>query len=367
MTQRIIEIVDYHQQQQNKQIFYDKKIPNMVPKCRIPWNTLIVNQEGVSYICISPAWLPKSIGRILDVNNIYDLLNSDEARAIRSEIYNGSYSYCNTTLCSHGGKWAKPYTNPTTLLTKDEFVSASTVTNLPTAIIFDFDYTCNFLCPSCRTEIVNENTSNITSVHDALVQHIKTVLLDEYKNTTAHTTFRWAGGEPFVSNAYLQLWEYIATFNNPNLKHKIQTNGSYIHKRVPLLIKMLPTIEEISISVDAGTEDTYTKLRVNGNWQVLKDNCILARSIIDSNGADTLLKSSFVTQLDNYQEIPEYVDLMFSMGFDNVSIDKMWNWGRTTDAEFERINITNPLHKDHAKLLAILDTVKNIPGVLIGI
>jgi hypothetical protein len=96
--ERVILFSDYHQRKNNNQILFDKKVKSS-RRCNFPWETLVVNQFGESYICLSPAWLPKSIGSLLDFNNIYDLLNSHEALSIRTEILNNRYSYCNSNIC----------------------------------------------------------------------------------------------------------------------------------------------------------------------------------------------------------------------------------------------------------------------------
>ena len=50
--ERYILISDYHQRKNNNHIFYDKKV--ITDKhCRNPWTSLIINQNGDSYICSS--------------------------------------------------------------------------------------------------------------------------------------------------------------------------------------------------------------------------------------------------------------------------------------------------------------------------
>jgi hypothetical protein len=147
--ERYINIVDYHQRKNNNQTLFDKQIKNL-PRCPNPWNRLVINQFGATYICSSPAWLPKSIGSLLDYDNFFSLLNSYEAREIRSEVLLNRYGYCNHNICDYftaqkvGSFSEDPIITPPTpnifkFLKEEEFPVNSIVDILPTEICLDFD------------------------------------------------------------------------------------------------------------------------------------------------------------------------------------------------------------------------------------
>jgi molybdenum cofactor biosynthesis enzyme MoaA len=359
--EKYITIVDYHQRRNNKQILFDKKIDKNI-QCSNPKKTLVVNQFGLTYICRSPAWLPKSIGSILDYDNFLELLNSYEARQIRSEIELGRYSFCNNKICGFLNNNDVEIINsdePAILLTEDQFTSNSIVTSLPTEICFDFDYTCNFKCPSCRIDIINHNTGPMSEINNRMVEKIKKLIIDRYIETNSPLTIRWAGGEPFVSHAYLNLWEYI-TSKKTQIKHIIQTNGSYLKKKKNLLEKMLPNISELRISFDAGTKETYEKIRVNGNWEDLLENCKFVIGLANKINTATKIKSDFVVQLDNYQEIPVYFALVKSLGIDenNIGIGRMWNWDTWDSVTFSEKNVYDKNHPEYSKLIKIINQTR---------
>ena len=229
---------------------------------------------------------------------------------------------------------------------------------LPNEICFDFDYTCNFKCPSCRTEMINHNQGPMAEINQKLVNKIKHVILDRYVETQTPLTIRWAGGEPFVSHAYLELWQYIVDKKATNIKSIIQTNGSYLHRRAKLLEEFLPYIDQLRISFDAGTDATYRKTRVNGDWDTLINNCAHVSRLIDTLGLPVKLASDFVVQVDNFQEIPQYVELAKSLKFSNINLSKMWNWGTWSDEEFRRLNISSADHPKHKELISIIDYYK---------
>jgi MoaA/NifB/PqqE/SkfB family radical SAM enzyme len=164
---------------------------------------------------------------------------------------------------------------------------------------------------------------------------------------------RWCGGEPFISEVYLDLLTYITQLNKTNIRHVIQTNGSYLKKKSDLLEKMLPSMTELRVSFDAATPDTYHKIRVHGQWEVLLENVRWVRSLIDLRGTGTLLSADFVVQADNYKEIPEYVKLCNRLGIDKITFQKMWNWGTWPKDIFKEKNVYNPDHPEYTNLLAV--------------
>lgn len=348
--ERYINIVDHYQRINNQHQIFDKKVT--LPKCPAPWEYLVINKYGETYTCLSPAWLPKSIGSILDYNNLFDLLNTHEARSIRSEISTGRYSYCNNRICAY---IHKDYYNATPqadfkLLT--EYTQDSLTTALPKEICFDFDYTCNFKCPSCRTEMINNNHGVEYEINKKLVKKIKDVILKEYIDTPV--TIRWAGGEPFVSKSYLEIWKYIIKLGNTNIKNAIQTNGSYLLRRSTILEKFLPYVHAINVSFDAGTADTYKHIRLNGKWDTLIKNCQFLKKI--TANYEIKLVSSFVVQKGNYKEIPKYVEIAESLGFHEIQLSKMWNWGTWEDEEFRELNVSDSNHPKYSELIKIIES-----------
>jgi molybdenum cofactor biosynthesis enzyme MoaA len=165
---------------------------------------------------------------------------------------------------------------------------------------------------------------------------------------------RWCGGEPFISEVYLNLMEYCVA-SGKNIQHIIQTNGSYLQKKADLFTKLLPTLKELRVSFDAATAATYAVTRTNGQWHTLLDNVRWARDTIRTQHAPTKLTADFVVQADNYQEIPAFVELCHSLEIDQINFQKMWNWGTWSQAEFDAKNIYNPQHSDYAKLVAVFE------------
>jgi sulfatase maturation enzyme AslB (radical SAM superfamily) len=331
-------------QQRQQQVFYDKHY-TAPTHCRIPWNTLGVNNNGDVFLCSSPSWIPKFAGNILESVNIYEILNSATAQQIRQEILAGRYYYCNNKICSFFGAidpatyQSSPQANQQPL----PFSSQAPVTAVPRYLIFDFDYTCNFKCPSCRTELINNNKHHvIRPVNNRIVEKIKQLIIDQIQHQPVE--IRWCGGEPFISEVYMDLFEYIVDTKKTNIQHIIQTNGSYLRSKSHLVEKLMPTIKELRISFDAATADTYQKIRVNGNWDLLISNVQWIINLIAQSNARTKVTADFVVQRDNYKEIPAFVQLCNSLGIQHINFQKMWNWGTWPQQVFDHNNIYDPAH-----------------------
>jgi len=333
-------------QQRQQQVFYDKQMSTS-PGCRIPWNTMGVNSNGDVFICSSPSWIPLFVGNLLAVDDVYNVLNSDVAQSIRQEILQGRYYYCNNQICSFfsnidpGTYQRTPLINhaPHPLNSKPELL----VNQIPTNLIFDFDYTCNFRCPSCRTQLINNNKHHvIRPINDRIVEKIKHQVIDRIENQLV--SIRWCGGEPFISDVYNNLLNYIIDSGKTNIKHIIQTNGSYLQAKADMLMRLLPTVTELRVSFDAATAETYNKTRVGGDWDLLIHNVKWLQQHLMSNSSTTRLSADYVIQIDNYKEIPEFVKLCETLGIQHINFQKMWNWGTWPQQEFDDKNIYNPKH-----------------------
>jgi MoaA/NifB/PqqE/SkfB family radical SAM enzyme len=350
------EVQAKNNQQRQNQIFFDKHYHGR-PGCRVPWNTMSVTNNGEVFVCSCSSWVPISVGNILHATDIYDILNSKSAQRIRQEISASRYFYCNNQICNFFGKvnpvdyQSVPQTDdhtPIEWIEQDQ----STVSSIPINLIFEFDYTCNFRCPSCRTELVNNNKHHvIRPINDQIAYKIKHLVIDQIQSQPVQIT--WGGGEPFISDVYLELLEYILSTGKQNIRHVIHTNGSYLKSKSEMLKKLLPTLDELRISFDAATEETYKKIRVNGQWNQLLENVQWVQDMIQQNQLSLKIRADFVVQIDNYKEIPAFVKLCEQLGITAINFQKMWNWGTWPAGVFAEKNVYNPDHPQYDELVEI--------------
>lgn len=345
-------------QQSQQQVFHDKHI-NFYGHCQVPWQTLGINSYGDAFICLSPAWIPKFVGNVNAVDDIFSLLNSDIARGIRNEILQGRYYYCNLDICSFAssslryksGKYQPTESDSVALDVSDD--ARLWIDQIPRNLIFDFDHTCNFRCPSCRTAVINNNKHPvIRKINDRIADKIKKLVIDKIQQQPIE--IRWAGGELFISQVYLDLIEYILDQNKPNIRHIVQTNASYLISKSSLMEKLLPHIKELRISFDAATADTYHRIRINGQWDHLLDNVRWVTELNARHGNPCLISADFVVQKFNFQEIPAFKKLCDTLGITRINYQKMWNWNTWPDEIFADMNIW---HEKHANFSQVSDLI----------
>lgn len=338
-------------QNRQKQNFFNKNVNSV--QCFVPWETLGVNSNGDLFICESPSWIPLFVGNILNIDDIFTALNSDTAISIRNEILNKRYTYCNNKICSFFANLDQKFYQINESDSKIMPVTDKellTVSRIPKNLIFDFDYTCNFKCPSCRTEVINWNNDHIRRpINNQIVEKIKHLIIDQIDDKKI--SIRWAGGEPFISEPYLELFDYIISSGKQNIQNIIQTNGSYLKSKT--VKNLLPYISELRISFDAGTKETYAKTRVNGNWDKLLENVKYIQEQIKELNTGTRVTADFVVQLDNYQDLPKFKSICAEYGI-SYTLQKMWNWGTWPIDEFEEKNIYNINHLQYQNLLKYL-------------
>lgn len=338
-------------QQRQGQQFYDKRLQGH-NHCRVPWNTMGVNSRGDVFICSSPSWIPKFVGNLLETTDVFHILNSDIAMSIRQEILTGRYYYCNNRICNFFSNIdSKTYNTDETIGTNALPVGNEInlyVQDIPRNLIFDFDYTCNYQCPSCRTEVINWNADPVfASINNRIAKCIKNQVIDRIG--AQPVSIRWAGGEPFISRVYLELLEYIIASGRTNITNVIQTNGSYLKSKSNIFTRLEPYIQELRISFDAATAETYSRVRKNGIWSNLIHNVRHAQHVLGPER----ITADFVVQADNYKEIPQFVELCHDLGISRINWQKMWNWGTWDQKDFDLRNIYDPRHPEYSKLVEI--------------
>ena len=143
--------------------------------------------------------------------------------------------------------------------------------------------------------MINWNNDHLRRpVNDQISAKVKKLIIDQIDKE--QVVIRWCGGEPFISEVYLDLLEYIISKEKSNIQHVIMTNGSNLKSRT--VRALLPYIKELRVSFDAATPETYALTRVNGNWTKLLENIAHIQSL-----GFNRITADFVVQKDNYHEI----------------------------------------------------------------
>jgi MoaA/NifB/PqqE/SkfB family radical SAM enzyme len=308
--------------------------------CSVPFTSLEIH-NNVCFVCC-PSWLPNKME--LSEIPLKDMWNSEPIIDIRNSILDGSYKYCNKELCPHLSKVLKYGTEngPISFKSKSDFRDSFIINNTPENIVMNFDRTCNYKCPSCRVDLIVENSEGLKRI-EKTIDEIDTHYAKYVKNL-----YVTGSGDPFVSVSFRN---YLRNFNPkkyPNLKSiHLHTNASMWTKDMwDSMSNIHPYVKSCEISIDAGTKDTYeNKTRLGGKWDTLMENLNFISTI------ETLksIKTSFVVQDTNYMEMKTFYNLMYSIFGKKVHVffGKITNWGTFSDGEFKLKQVWDVNHPEH--------------------
>lgn len=301
--------------------------------CPIPFRILTIDAAGNAFICTCNAWLPISIGNILDYDDLSDLFHNDVARHLRSSIIDGSYRYCNVDVCGYKDR---PNNN------------TRSVTPLIKKIVISLDESCNLSCPSCRNKMIFYN-KGADYEHRLLISKHMNRLLSSYEHPVE---FMLAGdGEIFASHVYGIFLENLHV--KPSSKISLQTNGVLMKQNWKIIKYIEDHIVQVKVTMDAATESTYSKVRRGGSWVRLLENIVWLKN--HKPNIELILK--MVVQADNYHEIVDFVTLGDELKADIIDFTAVNDWGAWND--FDKHAVWKPSHYKHQELIRFLNEIKN--------
>jgi MoaA/NifB/PqqE/SkfB family radical SAM enzyme len=153
----------------------------------------------------------------------------------------------------------------------------------------------------------------------------------------------------------------------------LKTNGLLIKKQLhdsPIL----PNIKQFSISVDAGTEEIYRKVRCGGSWSVLLDNFEFLAGLKGQHGVNL----NYAVQNNNFRDIGNFIKLCKKFNF-SASLHQLDDWGTWNNRQVlqpDAWTIANGtfvdhdvLHYEHENYLEcknIIQSVRNETNVFIA-
>ena len=314
--------------------------------CSIPWQNIQITQDGSIYNCDCMGKVKANIGNILDIETSNDFLKILNNNFFKDSILDGSYRYCRALVCSYLENNMLKINESVFVNSKLELEQHAT---RPLNIYLNIDDSCNLKCPSCRNEVVihknNKEYMTAKSILDKL-SYVILPALDYHAEITLSS-----GGELFASPAFM---EWIFDFNvtlYPNIKFTFMTNGTLLHKNKEFLQKIEKNISAFYVSIDAASEETYKKTRINGKWEDLLKGLELIKEFSKNN--DEIKRKSFfhycISNL-NFHELNDFVEFAKDFGNEKVSFQRIERWGQN-DVQWKEMNVFDPLHPQYPRLL----------------
>ena len=299
-----------------------------------------------SYMCC-PNWLPVDLG---DPMKIKENWQSDKADDIRRSVVDGSYRHCIESRCPKLTGLKEGRTEG--FMPKAEFlkkIDDFAIDLFPKSVKFNFDQSCNLMCPSCRLQKINYEGEQRTRT-EQILQTIENDLADGLERIECT-----GSGDPFFSRTFRKWMMNFDPAKYPNLKSMhLHTNATlWNHSNWSRMTKIHKYVKSAEISIDAATKDTYENYtRLGGKWDELQENLKYIAKI-------PTLKTvtlSFVVQNTNYKEM----EMFYRMGeefFGRTSINwsvfynRVVNWGTFNREDFKKLDIGDPDHPEYQELL----------------
>lgn len=311
---------------------YTNKISEKGIICAYPFSGMYFFIDGNVYNCCPP-WPKYKIGNIKN-NTIAEIWNSNTTRWIRRKMYEGEWQeICNPSCPAifehlHSNKLIKyeeledlNFLSPEIIKgirEKKDYLSPP-----PSYLVPNVSTICNLACIMCPDRQYNEDQDVLNKLWPDLKNYLPTakyVLLSGFGDPLARPDTR----------------ELLMTYENTAAFHLL-TNGLLLprywehikHKK----------FASINISVDAGTQQTYEKIRRGGKWEDL----LKALDLIKQNRDkfETAMINMTVMR-SNYREIPQFIDLAESYGL-NCSLHPMYGPGQWENENIFELNDTGAL------------------------
>ena len=314
----------------------DLKIKN---KCPRPFDTVLIDKQGSCYACECTSWLPQSIGN-LQIKSLTDIIGSDTHQHLQSSITDGTYRYCNEHQCSYINSGAVLHGQP------------DRIQHLRLAI----DDSCNLRCPSCRKGMIFHKEGSAYNLGIRLADRINEWLYNYEHPIQVHMG---SDGDPFASHVYRHFMEQ--TPERDNIKYSILTNGlmfKEFHNTVPHIIDNL---QELGVSIDGATKDTYEKMRLGGRWEKINENLEYISELKDKHGFRFIMH--FVVQKNNYHEMEDIVMLGEKYNADRVWFSRIQDWN--TWGNFSEHNIFSVQHPQHSDYRIQLDNLVKLNSKIV--
>lgn len=185
----------------------------------------------------------------------------------------------------------------------------------PSQIIMDISEVCNLACIHCpHPDFKNSEHYDgrflLPELNSKMVEEVKAF----GSGCTQYIRYT-SNGEPLTHpNAYDMIQEAV---DHSGVFVTLTTNGKIMNeKRTQKLLDS--GVHLIDISIDAFSEETYAKIRVNGDLRVTRDNVLRLLRWVRESKSKTIVVVSFVEQPINTHEMKDFRDYWISQGVSHV-------------------------------------------------
>ena len=164
--------------------------------------------------------------------------------------------------------------------------------------------------------------------------------LSENKNLSNCRQVVWGGGEPTLDKSFEEIFEKIHLEANPKMYHRVFTNS--VRFSEPLNKFLKKGVVKITTSIDAGTEETFKKVRGRQKlYEVFKNLSIYSKN------DPSKITIKYIFTKDNYseKELDAFVEKCINFNLNECNYQISTNY-KNKNLEFELFKgITYLFHK----------------------
>lgn len=190
----------------------------------------------------------------------------------------------------------------------------------PSQIIVDATQSCNLACIHCpHPSFVKSDAYSgailDVNLHKKMVNEVATegYGICQYIRYTAN-------GETLMHPRFLEMIEYAGKYSKTKIN--VTTNGVLLKgKRIKSLLES--GVDVFDISLDAYSDEVYSKIRVKGNLAKVRENVLNLIKLIREGNYNTKLVVSFVEQPLNTHETDDFEAFWTKAGADFVIIRRL--------------------------------------------
>ena len=340
--------------------------------CGLPFTEMqlktINSEDTMTFCCLQ--WSPYVMGSI-ESKNHDDVWNGAGAKEFRKSILNGSYKYCNKRICSifnnakhnmiprnslnrsddnqsSNNRMATRLRKASNLLAEQLNSPEPTHVDRPRHIFIAYDEGCNLACPSCRTHIKKVSRDKKNEMDDLFERVVRPLLISGPTLLTAS-----GHGDPLGSKHLRDKLSSLQGIQYKDLRINLQTNGLLLNSNGWQTISSISSnLEDVRISIDAATKDTYEVVRFPGVWEDLMNS--LKVTVAKRNQFNFRVVINFCIQDFNFREIQLFAELGNALNVDKINFQHLVNWGTYSPDDYKRRNVVDPLHPNHREFKELL-------------
>jgi radical SAM protein with 4Fe4S-binding SPASM domain len=218
---------------------------------------------------------------------------------------------------------------------------------------------CNFHCDMCPAHSERGRFPKESLVADDRLIDRVIPFLKGYHHKISRIDAGSVWGEPLMNAGFFSNTDRIIQAY-PEAYVDLTTNGSFLTPENIERLLDIKNLRQITVSIDAGTKQTYERIRKGGRWDSLIDNISsLMESKKSRSQAYPIISTNFVAMKDNFQELPKYVRKMADIGVDVISVVNVHNC-YSSDAKQGIFDLPTRKSDDSEEREKIIEEVQNI-------